>query len=84
MCSKYKGENMSVNFGYGGMGMMGGMNGMNSSGGNTFQEMKAKYGCEHCYQYGPMQYNYQMQVNPLPQQVTHPSFISRLLKKFTG
>ena len=79
---------MSVNFGYGGYGMMGGMNMMGgmqgNNGENTFQEMRQKYGCEHCYNYGPMPYNYQMQVNPLPYQVTHPSFISRLLRKFTG
>ena len=78
---------MSVNFGYGGMNMMGGYGMMGASGGsegNTFQEMKAKYGCDHCYQWGPTPYNYQMQVNPLPPQVTHPSFFSRVLRKFTG
>ena len=90
MCSKYKGVKMSVNFGYGGYGMMNGMNmmgGMQSSqenGGNVFQEMKAKYGCEHCYQYGPVPYNYPMYVNPLPARVTNPSLIGRIFKRLTG
>lgn len=81
---------MSINFGYGGMNMMGGMGMMNGMGantgsqGNVFQEMKAKYGCDHCYQYGPVPYNYPMQVNALPQDVTNPSIISRILRKFTG
>ena len=45
---------MSVNFGFGGMNMMNGMNLMSgvqgANSGNTFREMKEKYGCEHCYQ----------------------------------
>ena len=78
---------MSVNFGYGGYGMMNGMGmmkGMQSSGGNVFREMKEQYGCDRCYQYGPMPYNYQMQVNALPPQVTNPGFFSRLIKRITG
>ena len=79
---------MSVNFGYGGMNMMGGMGMMNGMGagsqGNVFQEMKAKYGCDHCYQYGPVPYNYPLHVNPLPQSATNPSFFSRIFKSLTG
>ena len=83
---------MSVNFGYGGMMngmmmngmMMNGMSGATGNGGNTFQEMKEKYGCEHCYQYGPVPYNYPMHVNPLPPNVTNPSLISRIFRRFMG
>lgn len=80
---------MSVNFGYGGyganmmgMGMMSGT--QSSSSGNVFYEMREKYGCDHCRQYGPVPYNYQMQVNPLPPSVTSPSFLTRFLRRFTG
>ena len=79
---------MSVNFGYGGYGIMNSLNPAviqgNHHSGNTFLEMKQKYGCENCFQDGPTPYNYQMQVNPLPIEITHPSFLSRLIKKFTG
>ena len=81
---------MSVNFGYGGMNMMGGMGMMNGIGvgsgsqGNVFQELKGKYGCEHCYQYGPVPYNYQMHVNPLPENVTNPSLLTRIFRRLTG
>ena len=76
---------MSVNFGYGMMnGMMGSMTGMQGSSGNAFQEVKQKYGCDHCYQYGPVPYNYPMHVNPLPPNVTSPSFLSRILRRFIG
>ena len=80
---------MSVNFGYGGMNMMGGMGMMNGTGaagsqGNVFQEMKAKYGCDHCYQYGPVPYNYPMHVNPLPESATNPSLLSRIFRRFMG
>ena len=80
---------MSVNFGYGGYGMMNGMmmNGMMGSQGNegnTFQEMQQRFGCSHCYQIGPVPYNYQMQVNPLHRNVTNPSLISRIIRKFMG
>ena len=80
---------MSVNFGYGGAGMMngmmmGGMMGMQDSGGNVFQSVKQKYGCDHCYQYGPVPYNYPMHVNPLPQNVTNPSLLSRIFRRFMG
>ena len=74
---------MSVNFGYGGMGMMNGMNSMGNSG-NVFRDINEKYSCNHCYQNGPVQYNYQMHVNPLPEQVTNPSFLSRFLWRFMG
>jgi hypothetical protein len=85
----FKGVIMSVNFGYGGMNMMGGMGMMNgvqnSQGtGNVFREMKEKYGCDHCYQYGPVPYNYPMHVNPLPQNVTDPSLLRRIFRRFFG
>jgi hypothetical protein len=77
---------MGVNFGYGGYGMMNGgmMTSAQGSGGNTFQEMKQKYGCDHCYQYGPVPYNYPMHVNPLPPNVTNPSLLSRIFRRFMG
>ncbi len=77
---------MGVNFGYGGYGMnmMGMMPMAHNNGENTFRKMKEEYGCEHCYNYGPMPYNYQMQVNALPSAVTHPTIWSRIVRKFTG
>ena len=80
---------MSVNFGYGGYSAMNsGMNvgsanmAMNSQ--NTFYQMKAKYGCEHCYQTGATPYTYQLNVNPLPDKVNNPSFLRRLFAKIVG
>ena len=81
---------MSINFGYGNYGMMGmnpmmtGMGMQQGSGGNVFNEYKEKYGCEHCYRFGPTPSNYQMHVDPLPDEVTHPSFLRRLRYYFFG
>ena len=84
---------MGVNFGYGGygsygmmngVGMMGGMQNAGGSSGNVFLQMKAQYGCDHCYQNGAVPYTYQMNVNPLPQEVTHPSLFRRMFRKFLG
>lgn len=80
---------MSVNFGYGGYGMMNGMNMMGTmqgsqTGENVFREMDQKYNCNHCYQENAVPFRYQMYVNPLPYQVTHPSIFGRILRFFTG
>ena len=80
---------MSVNFGYGGYGMMNGMSMMggmqgSQSGENTFVEMDNKYNCNHCYQYNAVPFRYQMYVNPLPYQATHPSLFERIIRMFSG
>lgn len=81
---------MGVNFGYGGYGMMNGMSPMgmmpmqNGNSGNVYAEMKQKYGCEHCFQQGVIPYNYPGNVNPIPPQVAGPSFLQRIIRKFTG
>jgi len=91
MCRiKTEGVIMGVNFGYGGYGMMNGMNTMgmmpmqNTNSGNVCVEMKQKYGCEHCFQQGVVPYNYPGYVNPIPKKTVGPSFITRLINKFTG
>ena len=87
MCSKNKGVIMSVNFGYGGYGMgtnMMGANSFNNNGSNVFQSIASQYNCPTCYQYGPVPYNYQTFVNPLPKQAVNPSFLSRIFRRFTG
>ena len=79
---------MSINFGYGAYGGYGMMNGMNmmggNIGGNTYQSFANQYSCPMCYQYGPVPYNYQAYVNPLPPETVNPSWISRMIRKFTG
>ncbi len=73
---------MSVNFGYG--GMMNGMNtmGLGMNGGGTYQSIAAQNSCPMCYQHGPVPYNYQTYVNPLPRQAIEPSWISRIFGRF--
>jgi len=79
---------MSVNFGYNGYGMMNNMNSMQNSGmnggANTFQSTANQYNCPMCYQYGPVPYNYQTFVNPLPQNAIHPNWFNRIMSKFFG
>jgi len=79
---------MSINFGYGGYGMMNNMNMMGGmqgyGGGNTFQSISAQYSCPMCYQNGPVPYNYQTFVNPLPPEVSKPSFFSRIFRRIMG
>lgn len=78
---------MSVNFGYGGYGMMNSMNMMNggAQAGNTFQSIAAQYSCPTCYQYGPVPYNYQTYVNPLPPETpTAINWIRRVFGRIFG
>ena len=78
---------MSVNFGYGSYGMMnnmGIMNNMQANQGGICQSISSQYNCPTCYQYGVVPYNYQSCVNPIPQHVKTPTFISRIVRKFFG
>ena len=76
---------MSVNFGYGGYGMMNGMGMAGGMGmGVNSQATGSQYSCPMCYQHGAVPYNYQCYVNPLPKQVTNPSFFSKVMKKLMG
>ena len=78
---------MSVNFGYGGYGMGSPM--MNSSmgvnqGGGIYQSIASQYNCPACYQQGTVPYNWQTNVNPLPKQAFHYSWLSRIFGKIFG
>ena len=77
---------MSVNFGYGGYNMMGGMNAnqIQNQNGGVYQNLASQNSCPMCYQHGPVPYNYQTFVNPLPKQAVRPSFLSRILNKYLG
>ncbi len=82
----FKGEDMSVNFGYGGYGMMNGMgmNSMNIQGGGVYQSIAEQYSCPACYQYGPVPYNYKSNVNPIPQYSYSQSWLSKLVRRIVG
>lgn len=90
VAEKYGEKIMSFNFGYSNYGMMGmnpmmGVMGMQqSSGGNVLREYKEKYGCDNCYKFGPSPSNYQMHVESLPTEVTHPSFWNKVKYYFFG
>lgn len=86
---------MGINFGYGGYGIGSGVNqmGVNSIGSNTFganqggaiyQSIASQYNCPVCYQRGVVPYNLRTNVNPLPPQAFHQSWLSRIFGKFFG
>lgn len=68
-----------------GMGMMG-TNGMGSStyggNGNYWQQLKAEYGCEDCFQHGPTLPECHFHVMPIPQENTAVGFVRKFLKMF--
>ena len=73
---------MSINFGYGGYGMMNGVGANNMYGTNmnnaSQQSFTSQYNCPMCYQHGPVPYNYQTYVNPLPKRAVNPSWFSKI------
>ena len=80
---------MSVNFGYNGYGMnnMNMMNGVGFTGmnsGGTFQSIASQCSCPICYQQGPIPYNYQTNVNPLPRQSFNHSWLARFFGRIFG
>ena len=87
---------MSINFGYGGYGMganpvgAGMMNNMNANtfganrGGAIYQSIADQYNCPTCYQQGVVPYNLRTNVNPLPQQAFHHSWLSRIFGRIFG
>ncbi len=78
---------MSVNFGYGGYGMgspmMSSSMGVNQGGG-IYQNLANQYSCPVCYQRGTVPYNLQTNVNPLPPQAFHHSWLSRFFGRIFG
>ena len=80
---------MGMNFGYNTYGMMNGMNMMGAMPLNTTYsrnvniDMKQKYGCEHCFNPQVTSY-YPVNTNPISNKTYGPSFLTRLIRKFTG
>jgi len=75
---------MAINFNSG-LGMQGGgVSQMSAQTGSVMQGLKAKYGCEDCFRKTPEPPAYTMPVMPVPIEVYHPSFVTRIKTSLLG